>query len=297
MKNKNTINSLIVLFALCFTAPGYGQQKTTYAFYGQTMALINPAYAGADGQTSFTGIVRSQWQGVENAPESQAFNFSSAAGKRVGLGISIENEKTFIEKQQTLNVDFSYMLPMDEKLTLYMGLKAGGNFYEVNTTGLETWNYDVDPSLVGFSRFNPNVGVGAYLKHDHYFISLSAPRIFETKRAREDEGKVTTAADRVHLYFSGGYNFNLNENLVLKPYMIMRYINAAPLSVDFTALLEVHNRFELGASFRTDKALSGLAFIQVFDWLNFGYAYESSLRSELQNVSNGTHELLLKFLL
>ncbi|MHA6279522.1 PorP/SprF family type IX secretion system membrane protein [Salinimicrobium sp. CAU 1759] len=293
MKNYNYI--AIVLFTCCFAALGYGQQKTTYAFYNQNMALINPAYAGADGQTSFTGIVRSQWQGVKNAPESQAFTFGSAVGKRVGLGLSIENEKTFVETQQTVNVDFSYMLPMDEELTLYLGLKAGGNFYDVNTSGLQTWNYDLDPSLVGFSRFNPNVGVGAYLKHENYFLSLSAPRIFETKRAREEEGRITTAADRVHLYFSGGYDFSLSEELVLKPYVMMRYVNAAPLSVDFTALMSIHDKFEVGASYRTDEVLSGLAIIQVFDWLGFGYAYENSFRSELRNVSNGTHELLLNF--
>lgn len=294
---KNSINRLLVLFFLFSAILTYGQQQNNYNFYRQNMNMVNAAYAGADGKTTFTGIFRSQWQGVENAPESQAFSFGTHAGKRVGLGLSVENDITFVEKQIGVNVDFSYMLPMNEDLTLYLGLKAGGNFYDVNTSGLETWNYDLDPSLVNLSRFNPNVGVGAYLRHNKYFLSLSAPRILETTRAREEEGIVTTAADRVHIYLSGGYDFVLSEELILKPSFMVRYVNGAPLSMDITALLNIHNHFDIGAAYRTDQALSGLAIINVFDWLNVGYAYESSIRSEIQNVSNGTHELLLKFIL
>jgi type IX secretion system PorP/SprF family membrane protein len=292
---KNSINKILVLFFLFSGILTYGQQQNNYNFYRQNMNMVNAAYAGADGKTTFTGIFRSQWQGVDHAPESQAFSFGTHAGKRVGLGLSVENEKTFVEKQIAVNVDFSYMLPMNEDLALYLGLKAGGNFYDVNTSGLETWNIEVDPSLVNLSRFNPNVGVGAYLKHDKYYLSLSAPRILETTRAREEEGIVTTAADRVHIYFSGGYDFRLNQDLILKPSFMMRYVNGAPLSTDFTALLNIHQRFDIGAAYRTDNALSGLAIINVFDWLDFGYAYESSTRSQIRNVSNGTHELLLKF--
>lgn len=283
---------------LCFLFVGifvYGQQQNYYNFYRQNMNIVNPAFAGADGNTTFTGIFKSQWQGVKNAPESQAFSFGTFAGKRVGVGLSVENDQTFVEQQMLVMADFSYNIPLNEELNLFLGLKAGGNFYNVNTTDLETWNYDLDPSLVGLSRFNPNVGVGVYLKHEKFYMSLSAPKIFETQRAREEEGKVTTAADRVHVYFSGGYDFVLNADLTLKPSFMIRYVNGSPLSADFTTLLNIRKRFDIGAAYRTDKALSGLAIFKVFNWLNFGYSYESSLRTEIQNVSQGTHELLLSF--
>ena len=108
---------------------------------------------------------------------------------------------------------------------------------------------------------------------------------------------VTTAADRPHFYLSGGYDFRLSNSLLFKPSVMLRYVKGAPVSADFTALMNIVNTFEVGAAYRTDKAVSGLAIITVLDWLRFGYAYESSLRSEVQNVNNGTHELLLKFLL
>lgn len=293
---RNSIYSNFILLCLLFLGTaGLAQQQNSYTFYRQNMSLVNPAFTGAEGQTTFTGLFRSQWQGVKNAPETQAFSFGTTAGKRVGLGLSVENDRTFVEKQMTVNVDFSYMLPMSEDLTLFLGLKAGGNFYDVNTAGIETWNYDVDPSLVGLSRFNPNVGVGAYLRHKDFYLSLSAPRILESERARADEGLVTSAADRPHFYLSGGYDFDLNESLILKPSVMLRYVKGAPVSADFTALLNIERSFEIGAAYRTDRAISGLAMVQVVEWFDFGYAYESSLRSELQNVNNGTHELMVKF--
>ena len=294
---KNIFKNLILLCLLVSGNLLFAQQQNNYTFYRQNLNLFNPAAAGTDTLTTLTGIYRNQWEGVKEAPESQAFTFATPIGKRIGLGISFENDRTFVEKQTAIFADFSYQLPMSEELNLYLGLKAGGNFYDVNTSGIETWNYQADPALVNLSRFNPNVGVGAYLKHENFYLSFSAPRIFTTERAKEEEGMVTTAADRPHFYLSGGYDFRLSNSLLFKPSMMLRYVKGAPVSADFTALMNIVKTFEVGAAYRTDKAVSGLALITVLDWLRFGYAYESSLRSEVQNVNNGTHELLLKFLL
>ena len=294
---SNYIKNLLVPIFLFSGIIAYGQQQNNYIFYRQNMNFVNAAYVGADGETTFTGLFRSQWQGVEHAPESQAFSFGAPVVSKVGLGLSVENDRTFIEKQTSINIDFSYKLPITDRLNLFLGLKAGGNFYAVNTSGLKTWNYELDPSLINLSRFNPNLGVGAYLKDDKFYVSLSAPRILKSTRAREEEGTVTTAADRVHFYLSGGYDFVLNKNFILKPSFMMKYVKGAPLSTDFTALLNIHNSFSIGGAFRTDKVLSGLAIINVFEWLELGYAYESSIRSELKNSGDGTHELLLKFTL
>lgn len=283
---------------LCFVVIGvttHAQQQNYYAFYRQNMNIYNPAFAGAEGNTTLVGIYKSQWEGVKDAPESQAFSFGTYAGKRVGIGLSVVNDVTFVEEQMSVNADFSYVLPLSEQTNLFLGLKAGGNFYNLNVSGIETWSYEVDPSLIGFSRFNPNLGVGAYLKNGNYFISLSAPRIFATERAREEEGVFTTAADRPHFYLAGGYFFRLSSSLVLEPTTMVRYVKGAPVSVDVTAILRLEERFGIGAGYRTDKSLYVLTLIQVVDWLQAGYAYESALRSEITDVSSGSHELFVNF--
>ena len=74
-----------------------------------------------------------------------------------------------------------------------MGIKAGGNNYNVNTTGLQSYNITLDPALQNISRFNPNIGVGFYLKHDKYYISASAPRMLNTMRAKNEDGIAVVA--------------------------------------------------------------------------------------------------------
>jgi len=292
MKTLYKLNAVLLFF---FAAFAYGQQETNFTIYRNNMNIINPAYAGADGETIISNSFKSQWAGVKDAPETQAVSFGTPTGKRLGIGLSVINDKTFVEKQTSVFADFSYLIPMNETLDLYLGVKAGGNFYDVNVNGLQTYNVSPDPSLVNISRFNPNFGIGAYLKHEKYYISLSSPKMLSTQRAKNQDGVATVASDRPHIYLSGGYDIKLNGNFILKPSTLFRYVNGAPTSLDITGVLNYKKQFELGAAYRTDKAISGLATIKVNNWLDFGYAYEHSLRDEIASVTNGTHEFYLRF--
>ncbi len=273
----------------------YPQQDPNYVLYRYTMNTINPAYAGSDGLTSFTFNHRSQWQGVEGAPRTQTFIGSTILNERTGLGLTVVNDQTFIERQTAIFIDFSYKLQVGEEINLFLGLKAGGNFFDVNANGLQTFNATIDPLLQDDSRFNPNIGIGFLVQHEHYFASLSTPRILSTERFEERNDIVTEATDELHLFLAGGYNFGLSENWFFKPSFLMRYVEGTPLSADITAALEYNKKIEFGVVYRTDSAISALALITIADWFKAGYAFDSSLRSELSQGNNGTHEVLLKF--
>jgi hypothetical protein len=96
----------------------------------------------------------------------------------------------------------------------------------------------------------------------------------------------------MHTYLSGGYNFKLS-GIEFKPSFMAIYTQGAPLSVDFTAAAQIIDPLEVGFSYRTDRAFSGLLKLDVFDWMSVGYAYETSTRNEIIKVSNGSHEFLL----
>ena len=185
MKNS-LVKILLPLLLLCIAYNLQAQQDPNYVFYRYTMNVINPAYAGADGVTSFTFNLRSQWQGVESAPRTQTFFASTPFNERVGLGISAVNDRTFIERQTAVFLDFSYKLPLSDETDVFFGLKAGGNFFDVNASGLQTFNIVQDPLLRDESRFNPNIGIGVLLQHESYFVSLSAPRILNTRRLKKE---------------------------------------------------------------------------------------------------------------
>lgn len=289
-------NTLTIVVCLLFGTI-YAQQEPNYSLYRYTMNVINPAYAGADGNANFTANLRSQWVEVEGAPETQSFFFSKPFGKRVGLGISVVNDKTFVENQTSFNIDFSYQLPVSEGTELYLGLKAGGSTYNVDKGRLSNLSYfQSDPSLGNIDTgFRPNVGIGGYLMNEKYFLSLSMPSLLLSQSVNNNDGRVTYATEKTHIYFAGGYNFTLSDNVEFRPSTFVRYVGGAPLSADITAAFRFAKKFEIGGAYRTDNAINGLLVISLADWADLGYAYEGSTRDEISGVSNGTHEILVRF--
>jgi type IX secretion system PorP/SprF family membrane protein len=291
-----TIKNILAGALLLFGSALFAQQESAFTMYRYHMNIVNPAYAGASNETLLTASFRSQWTGIKDAPETQAVSFGTPVGSNLGLGISMVSDKSFIEKQIQLGIDFSYKLQMSETADLYLGVKAGGNFYDVNTSGLQTYLPQSDPALNSINHFNPNLGVGALLKHEKYFVSLSVPRMLNTERAQKENGIATTATDRVHIYLSGGYDFDLNPeaSLVLKPSLMLRYVNGAPVSLDVNTMLQIQNNFEIGATYRSNKTFAGMFDLILSKRLMIGYAYEVSTRVELASVKN-TNEFFLRF--
>jgi type IX secretion system PorP/SprF family membrane protein len=289
---KNTLT--IVTFFLIGSL--YAQQEPNYSLYRYSMNIINPAYTGADGETSLFANFRSQWVDVQDAPETQSFFFATPVGKRVGLGTSIVSDQTFIETQTTFMIDFSYQLPLSEGTNLYLGLKAGGSTYNINRGKLAELPYfGEDPALGNIDTdFKPNVGVGGYLMNEKYFLSLSMPNLLISESINLNDGRVTYATDKTHIYLSGGYNFSLSDSVEFRPYTMIRYVGGSPLSVDINAAFRFFSKLELGAAYRTDEAFTGLFILDLADWASLGYAYDSSTRSELSGVSDGTHEILFR---
>lgn len=284
-----------MLLVILITTELSAQQDPNYTLYVYNMNLINPAYAGANNSTDLGVNIRSQWSNVKGAPETQSLIFGTPVGNNLGVGLSVISDKTFIEKQTSIAADFSYHLKLSQNHDLYFGVKAGFNSYNANTDGLVTYGIQQDPNLMNLNgKLNPNFGAGLYFSHQNYFLTFSMPKILSNDRLEEENGTARAGSDKQHVYLGGGYHIPLNTNMVLKPSVLMRYVNASPLSVDITAMLEFSEYFNLGAAYRIDESASGLAIFKVTKALKIGYAYEISTQSEVRYMDNGTHEIMLK---
>jgi type IX secretion system PorP/SprF family membrane protein len=292
MNIKFKYHIITLLLTLSFISLA-AQQEPNYTFYRFNMNLINPAYAGASDMTEIGLNIRSQWAGVQGAPETQSLVFGTSLGKNVGIGLSIVNDKTFIENQTSVALDFSYKLKINENNDLFFGIKGSFASYDANTEGLLTYGIQQDMSLMNIDgRFNPNVGTGVYLKNENYFLSFSIPKILTPDRLEQSEGLARLGIDKVHYYLAGGYDFSLSESTVLKPSVLFRYVDASPVSLDFTTLVEFNSRFDIGAAYRLAESISGLLLFKA-GWVDIGYAYEVALENPIRNSDNGTHEIIM----
>lgn len=290
------IKNILAGALLLFSSALFSQQDPIFTMYRNHMNMLNPAYVGVDGETVVAASVRQQWSGIEDAPATQAASFGTTSGKNLGYGISLVHNNTGGDylKTTVVGIDFSYKVKMDAALDLYLGLKAGGSFFNTDFSGA-IGNIG-DNSLVSSTTFNPNVGVGALLKSKKFFMSLSIPRLLNTENARNIENATNIPVNRPHVYWSTGYDINLNADatLVLKPSFLLRYVNGSPTAFDFNTMLQIQDYLAVGGSYRTTspEAYAGIINVTISKRLVVGYAYE--LSSNIQGSGN-TNEFLLKF--
>lgn len=284
---KSIIKFLVLAIIMTCTSNGIAQQDPLYTQYYNNFSLINPAYAGSHGLFTATANIRSQWAGIDDGPETQTLSIHGPSGNNVGLGFSVVHDQVYVLEETHVFADFSYLINPNENSSLAFGLKAGGSFLNVDLLSLGIEN-DVLFSE-NIDRFNPNIGVGVYYFTDRFFASVSSINILKNKHYKKSNNVVSSASKEMIFYLSTGYVFDLNENLKLKPSVLMRTVNNSPISTDLSMSLLWNNKMEFGISHRFDESISGLFQIRLSDQLKVGYSYDS-FTSNIGDYNDGAHE-------
>ncbi|HET8855838.1 MAG TPA: type IX secretion system membrane protein PorP/SprF [Salinimicrobium sp.] len=294
MRNS-IIKFLTIVSITLLSVEGNAQQDPMYTQYMYNMSVINPAYAVDDlGLLKIGGLYRNQWAGIEGAPETANFFAHTGLSERVEVGLSIVHDEIGgIVNENNIYADVAYVLPVSENTKLSFGVKAGVTFFDADLAGLTTTDPN-DPALQNISEVFPNFGVGTYLFGENYYVGLSAPNLFTAKHLENETGLAKLGEENIHYFLTGGYVFDLNDNVKLKPAFMLRGVQGAPLSVDLTANVLLYNRLEAGLGYRFGNSVMGLVNFRVTPELRIGYAYDY-ITSNLGNYNDGTHEIMVLF--
>ena len=294
MKISIKILFLVNLFLSLVPQGVFAQQDSQYTNYMYNTININPAYAGSRGVMSIFGLHRTQWVGLDGAPVTNTFSLNTPINNsNLGLGLSFVNDRIGPSDENTISVDLSYSIPTSETYKLSFGIKGTANLLNVDYSKLG--RYDLtDPQFQNNvdNRFSPNIGAGVYFHSDKLYVGLSVPNFLETKHF--DDNASTTAKEKMHYYLMGGYVFDLSPNLKFKPAFLSKAVKGAPLQLDLTANFLIYEKFMLGAAWRWDAALSGLAGFQVSERWFIGYGYDAET-TKLANYNSGSHEIFLRY--
>jgi len=180
--------------------------------------------------------------------------------------------------------------------TLSLGLQAGLLNYQARFTDVKT----LESNDVSFSQnvngIMPAAAAGIYYNTEKFYVGFSTPALLKTKLTLDNTADVSTATGKdLHLFLTSGYAFDLSEDLVLAPSVMIKAVSGAPVEFDFNGSLLIQNTLSLGLSYRTGDALVGMAQIKLGDTpLYLGYAYDKTL-TNLGNYNRGTHEVMLRF--
>jgi len=285
--------SLFVLFIGVVTAElAFAQQDPQYTQYMYNMNVVNPAYAGSKEGLSITALYRNQWSGLDGAPDTFTFSAHSPVGDKVGLGLSAIRDELGPIAETNVFADFSYTLDVGASTKLALGIKAGATFHDVGLVDLELQDPNDPFFSQNISNTYPNVGAGAFLYGEKFYVGLSVPNLINSVHL--DENGLKYGSETQHYFATAGYVFDVSENVKLKPSTMVKSAFDAPLSFDANLNALFYNRFEIGASYRLDDSFSGLVGFQVTENIRVGYAYDY-ITSDLDGVANASHEVIVTF--
>ncbi|SHM80708.1 PorP/SprF family type IX secretion system membrane protein [Flavobacterium saccharophilum] len=284
---------LILLVFVFFSVLCSAQQDAQFTQYMYNTISVNPAYAGSRGALSVFGLYRTQWIGLDGAPETSTFSINTPLNNsKLGLGVSLVNDKIGPTNENTLSADLSYSVPTSETFKLSFGIKATANLFNLDVTKLSFEDQD-DPQFQGLdNKFTPNIGAGVYWHSDKAYLGFSIPNFIETNRYEDNDTAIFK--EKINYYFMAGYVFDLNYDIKFKPALLTKMVQGAPLQVDASGNFMFYDKFVLGLAYRWSASVSAMAGFQVSDGLYIGYGYDHET-TNLRKYNSGSHEIFLRF--
>ena len=291
------------LFLLLFAVPTinfvWSQQEAAFSLYMFNHQSINPAYVGAQDYTQITVLNRAQWSGIIGSPETQAISVGHQfKNKNLGLGFSSIVDKIGPVQNTNASLDIAYHLPLNDKnLRLGLGLKLSGRSYQLDNSMLTPFN-SLDRVFTEpiNSKFLPNVGMGAYLHSEKFYIGIALPYLLED---------IEVNLKRNYYLFFGGL-LNSTKKIQFKPSFLFQKTEILPLAYDMSILIVINNKFWVGPQLRTTASggipgkesagfYGAIAGFYINNNLSIGYAYQGATMNKKLGITNNSHELFIRF--
>lgn len=290
------------------------QQLPQYSQYMMNKFLINPAVAGSEGYTAFNLTAREQWIGLANSPRTYAFSAqtrilknsfiargasirkkrkaASRSGK-VGLGGYIFTDHSGIVSRTGFKLTYAYHITF-QRGQLSFGLSGSMYQFRVNKEAIRVYNVN-DDLINNYNNrmFIPDADVGVYYSDPKMFAGLSASQLFSAS-LKFGQGSYENFRLLRHYYLIGGYNFDINDYLILEPSVLLKTSEMWTFQLDLTGKLYIYEDYWAGLSYRTGAQAGAIIVMGGLRVENFyfGYSFDYTLSSIMRH-SFGSHEFMI----
>lgn len=287
------ITNLLVIFTLLLTGIVYGQQDPHYTQYMYNQNILNPAVAGSRADLSIALLGRTQWVGIDGAPDTQTLNISGKLGNNLGAAISIIHDQIGPLNENNIALDVSYAIPVSDSGKLALGVK--GTYNMVNYLGNLNLEDPIDDVLnTPYKDKYPNVGAGLYYYTEKFYAGFAVPSIFKNQKYEIEDLEITKLSKEIHYFGTLGYVFDISDDLKFKPSTMIKFTQGSPISFDLNGSFFINDLFEIGLAWREGDSIDALIGVQVSPTIRVGYAYDHTL-TNLGNYNSGSHEIMLLF--
>lgn len=319
MKNSTRIYLFLIVLGTSITA--HAQQNIQFTQYIFNSMSVNPAYTGYKEEWFGQLGLRSQWVGLDGAPQTGILSIDGIVdpiNKRHGLGVQLITDKLGPQAASSAYINYAFRLRLNDEDTqrLSFGIGAGVTQYGLDGTILDPVSPG-DPSVPtgNINNFIPDVRFGIYYYRPSWYAGVSLMDLLSGDQSdnvfRWDNTTTDNIRRKRHLYFTGGALLNISEGTKLRPSLLIKEDFKGPTSIDLNALFVFSDRFWIGGGWRSgvtvfkreyarvtgnslnkQNAIAAITQLYVTPALRIGYSYDYIL-SQLSSVQNGSHEVTL----
>ena len=310
---------LILLSIICLVALNvYGQEQTIFSHYHIAPIVINPAYAGFDGETQVLFNARAQWTGFTDAPQTIGAHFNTNLGNVFGIGVGLVSESAARLTNLRAKINYGFKFPLSEynKNTLSIGFSTefmqesvGNNTIFENL--FELGDNIIESAVDGRNFFDASFGVfGRFYfnnEQDHLFAGLALTNLVQARLDDITTEEVDQGTFLDYYQLMAGYRFSPGgdgNTFYIEPSIMLRQFKDAPFQADFN----------VRAGFGGDVLVAGLSYRSIDmigvllgtdfgnsnnnnsknSGLRFFYTFDLSTQ-QFQQFTSGSHEITLAF--
>ena len=284
---------LILLIAGSSLQAVRAQQLPQLSQYNVNDYLYDPAVAGSRPWFEIRSTHRNQWVGIQDAPRTFMLSTTTPIGTNMGVGGYIFTDNVGPSRRTGMQLSYAYHLRITEDVRLGMGLSFGMLQFLIDGSKIEFHDPDeplMDDQLRG--SLMPDAKFGLYLYHEKWWFGATAAQLFHNRVVFFDDQDPSNSTLAGHYYAMGGYRIPIGDELKLEPSFLLKYVDPVPPKIDLTATLRYRDMVWLGATYRTEDALSFMVGYWMKKTFQFGYSYDLTT-TNLRNYTSGTHEVML----
>jgi type IX secretion system PorP/SprF family membrane protein len=307
----------------------FAQQKPQYTQYVFNNLLINPAVTGIENYTDVKAGYRSQWTGLQGAPVTQYLTIDAPLGQAFlqgdatafpagggenpssrlytqnymasephhGIGLTVVSDATGPISQTNIDATYAYHIGLASNLNLAAGVAAGISHATLDRSQLITGNTTLDPALEnGSGPWKPDLSIGVWMYSSTYYVGASVQQLLPGDLYFATNNKYSQAKTVPQYFLTAGVKVFLTDDVTLLPSFLIKEINPLPVTYDINAKLSFRDKLWIGGSYRHGDSFGVLAGLNISSFINIGYSYDITT-SQLNTVSNGTHEIVISLLL
>lgn len=321
----------ISLFILIVVFRAVGQDNFYVSQYHQIGPLLNPAFTGIDNFLDIKLNYRNQWTGFTDGPSTNYFGVNGYLQKetqqtykqyalrtsnpyyldslkekgialreplRHGVGGNIVYDLQGPYQQVSGYLNYALHIPISRKVKLSIGVAAKLSNQRIDMEKLVLYNPNNDDfyqSLIaagGRSTFF-SINPGIVLYNRKFYVSYAAQDIFRTALSSDE---VLTDESSINHVIMAGFRIPLSDQVSMLPSILLTQNDAYSSKWDAGLKVLIKERAWAGMSYRSTETLALMAGVYINNLVNLSYSYDYVM-SELNNYTNGSHELVLGLML